>query len=151
MKTVQVHLIIWTSSALNTWILSKCSRFNWICPPTIYFAHPVFWSQVEYKIVSFFPELFSSFYLRVQHRQYKVWVFLNCFSKKHGSTRTNYIIGLPLLAIRHLKHDDAFNTTWPPVLSIDKCCQVTSLSTERTDHHVLLKASSCLRCLLTIG
>ena len=29
--------------------------------------------------------------------------------------------------IRHLKQDDAFNTTWAPVLSIDKCCQVTSL------------------------
>ena len=50
---------------------------------------------------------------------------------------------------RHLKHDDAFNRTWPPILlSIDKCCQVTSLSIERTDHHVLLKASSCLRCLM---
>ena len=49
---------------------------------------------------------------------------------------------------RDLKHDDAFNTTWPPALSIDKCCQVTSLSIERTDHHVLLKASSCLRCLI---
>ena len=49
------------------------------------------------------------------------------------------------LAIRDLKHDDAFNTTWPPVLSVDKCCQVTSSSIERTDHHVLLKASSCLR------
>ena len=48
---------------------------------------------------------------------------------------------------RDLKHDDAFNTTWPPILSIAKCCQVTSLSIERTDHHVLLKASSCLRCL----
>ena len=50
---------------------------------------------------------------------------------------------------RDLKHDDAFNTTWPPALSIDKCCQVTSLSIERTDHHVLLKASSCLRCLIS--
>ena len=46
---------------------------------------------------------------------------------------------------RHLKQDDAFNTTWWPVLSIDKCCQVTSFSIERTDHHVLLKASCCLR------
>ena len=54
------------------------------------------------------------------------------------------------LGIRDLKHDDAFNTTWPPILSIDKCCQVTSLSIERTDHHVLLKVSSCLRCLLTL-
>ena len=45
---------------------------------------------------------------------------------------------------RDLKQDHAFNTTWPPVLSIDKCCQVTSLSIERTDHHVLLKASPCL-------
>ena len=50
---------------------------------------------------------------------------------------------------RHLKHDDAFNRTWPPILSIDKCCQVTSLSIERTDHHVLFKASSCLRCLVS--
>ena len=28
-----------------------------------------------------------------------------------------------------------------PVLSNVKCCQVTSLSVERTDHHVLLKAA----------
>ena len=54
-----------------------------------------------------------------------------------------------ILDIRDLKHDDAFSTTWPPILSIDKCCQVTSLSIERADHHVLLKASSCLRCLFT--
>ena len=52
---------------------------------------------------------------------------------------------------RDLKHDDAFSMTWPPVLLIDKCCQVTSLSIERTDHHVLLKASSCLRCLIFEG
>ena len=43
--------------------------------------------------------------------------------------------------IRNLTQD------WP-VLLIDKCCQVTSLSTERTDHHVLLKASCCLKCLI---
>ena len=49
---------------------------------------------------------------------------------------------------KDLKHEDAFDTTWPPVLSIDKRCQVTSSSIERTDHHVLLKASSCLRCLV---
>ena len=56
------------------------------------------------------------------------------------------------VVIRDLKHDDAFNKTWLPVLSIDKCCQVTSLSIERTDHHVLLKASYCLRCVLrTLG
>ena len=50
--------------------------------------------------------------------------------------------------IGDLKQGDAFNTMWWPVLSIDKCCQVTSLSIERTDHHVLLKALSCLRSLL---
>ena len=49
---------------------------------------------------------------------------------------------------RDLKHEDALDTTWPPVLSIDKRCHVTSSSIERTDHHVLLKASSCLRCLI---
>ena len=49
---------------------------------------------------------------------------------------------------RDLKHDDAFNTTWPPVLSVDKCCQVTNSSIERTHHDVLLEASSCLRCLI---
>ena len=54
----------------------------------------------------------------------------------------------PCRGSRHLKHDDAFNRRWPPILSIDKCCQVTSLSIERTDHHVLLKTSSCLRCLV---
>ena len=46
---------------------------------------------------------------------------------------------------RHVKQDDAFNTTWWPVLSIDKCCQVTNLSIETTDHHVLLKASWLLK------
>ena len=34
--------------------------------------------------------------------------------------------------------------TWWPVFLIDKCCQVTSLSVERTDHHVLLKALDTL-------
>ena len=57
-------------------------------------------------------------------------------------------VSRPELDIRDLKHDDAFNTTWPPVLSVDKCCQVTSLSIERADNHVLLKALSCLRCLM---
>ena len=33
-----------------------------------------------------------------------------------------------------LKQDDAFNTTWWPALSIDKCCQVTNLSIERIDN-----------------
>ena len=64
----------------------------------------------------------------------------DCFSFKFAG-RTESIN-------RDLKHDDAFNTMWPPILSIDKCCQVTSLSIERADHHVLLKASSCLRCLI---
>ena len=49
---------------------------------------------------------------------------------------------------RDLKQDDVFNTTWLSVLSIDKCYQVTSFSTERTDHHVLLKASCCLKSLI---
>ena len=49
---------------------------------------------------------------------------------------------------RDLKQDDAFNTTWWPVLSINKCCQVTNLSIERSDHHVLAKASCCLSSLL---
>ena len=47
--------------------------------------------------------------------------------------------------IRELKQDDAFNKTSWPVLPVDKCYQVTSLSIERTGHHVLLMASSCLR------
>ena len=46
-----------------------------------------------------------------------------------------------------LKQDDGFSTTWWSVLLIDKCCQVTSLSIKSTDHHVLLKASCCLRSL----
>ena len=49
---------------------------------------------------------------------------------------------------RHLNQDDACSTTWWPVLSTDKCCQVTSSSIERTDHHILLKASCCLRSLI---
>ena len=50
--------------------------------------------------------------------------------------------------ISDLKQDDALNTTCWPVLSNDKCCQVASLSIERTDDHfdpaedvVLLKVS----------
>ena len=58
------------------------------------------------------------------------------------------ILRKPQGNIRDLKHDDAFNTTWPSVLSTDKCCQVASLSIEITGHHVLLKALSCLRSLL---
>ena len=46
--------------------------------------------------------------------------------------------------IRDLKHADVFNMTWPPFPSIDKCCQVASLSIERTDHHILLKALDTL-------
>ena len=38
---------------------------------------------------------------------------------------------------RDLKRQDAFNRTWWPVLSTDKCCQVTDLSDEGTDRHVL--------------
>ena len=39
------------------------------------------------------------------------------------------------------KQDDSFNTTWWPVVSTDKCCQVTSLSIEIIYQRVLLKAS----------
>ena len=50
-------------------------------------------------------------------------------------------------SLYRVKHDDVSSTTWWSVLSTDKCCQVTDLLIERTDHHVLLKASSCLRSL----
>ena len=59
-----------------------------------------------------------------------------------------FICGLHLV-IRDLKQDDAFSTTWWPVPSIGKCCQATSLSIQRTYHHVLLKQSCCLRSLLS--
>ena len=49
--------------------------------------------------------------------------------------------------IRHLKQHDAFNRTWWSVLSIDKLVTWQHLSIERIGGHVLLKASSCLRCL----
>ena len=49
---------------------------------------------------------------------------------------------------RHLKQDDAFNRTWWSVLSIDKLVTWQQLSTERTDGHVVFKASSCLRSLI---
>ena len=52
---------------------------------------------------------------------------------------------------RHLKQDDAFNRTWWSVLSIDKLVTWQHLSIERIGGHVLLKASSCLRCLLSAG
>ena len=51
--------------------------------------------------------------------------------------------------IRDLRQGNALNTMWWQVLSIGKLCQVASLSTERTDHHILFKASSCLRSLLS--
>ena len=47
--------------------------------------------------------------------------------------------------ISYLKQHDTFNTS---VLPSAKCCQVTSLWIERTDNHVLLMASRCLRSLL---
>ena len=49
---------------------------------------------------------------------------------------------------RHLKQDDAFNRTWWSVLSIDKLVTWQHLSIERIGGHVVLKASSCLRCLM---
>ena len=51
--------------------------------------------------------------------------------------------------IRHLKQHDEFNKTWWSVLSIDKFVTWQHLSVERTGHHVVLKASSCLRSLLS--
>ena len=48
-----------------------------------------------------------------------------------------------------LMPDGAFKTTWWSVLSVDNCCQVTSLSIDRTNHYVLLKASCCLRSLIS--
>ena len=53
-----------------------------------------------------------------------------------GRIATMCLRPCPKEYIRDLKHDDAFKPTWPPVLSVDKCCQVTSLSIERTAHHV---------------
>ena len=50
---------------------------------------------------------------------------------------------------RHLKQDDAFNRTWWSVLSIDKLVTWQHLSIERIGGHVVLKASSCLRSLIT--
>ena len=47
---------------------------------------------------------------------------------------------------RDLKQHDAFNRTWWSVLSIDKLITWQPLSIERTGGHVVLKASSCLRC-----
>ena len=51
--------------------------------------------------------------------------------------------------IRHLKQDDAFSRTWWSALSIDKLVTWQHLSIERIGGHVLLKASSCLRSLLS--
>ena len=69
-----------------------------------------------------------------------------------GSLFLRFILGphhqLSLVTLS--KTTRAFNATWPPVRSIDKCCQVTSLSVERTDYHILLKASSCLMSLLSL-
>ena len=98
------------------------------------------------------------FYLSLQNTRHFQRTSLNLYlpkmfqSKKlttNSPRQTEFTMSRRLLVHnRDLKHDDAFITTRPPVLSIDKCCQVTSLSIEGTDHHVLLKASSCLRCLI---
>ena len=47
-------------------------------------------------------------------------------------------------SIRDLKQDDAFSRTWWSVLSTNKLVTWQHLSAERTGHHVVLKASSCL-------
>ena len=59
-------------------------------------------------------------------------------------------IFVDVFMIGDLEQGDALNTMWQPVLSIDKCCYVTSLSTERTDFQVQLEASSCLRSLFAV-
>ena len=56
----------------------------------------------------------------------------------------------PRYSNRHLEQDDAFNRTWWSVFSIDKLVTWQHLSIERTDGHVVLKASSCLRSLMTV-
>ena len=63
----------------------------------------------------------------------------SCYLFNNDSTPRN---------IRHLKQDDAFNRTWWSVLSIDKLVTWQHLSMARIGGHVLLKASSCLRCLM---
>ena len=56
----------------------------------------------------------------------------------------------PLPGNRDLKQHDAFNRTWWSVLSIDKLITWQPLSIERTGVHVVLKASSCLRCQIML-
>ena len=51
---------------------------------------------------------------------------------------------------RYLKQHDVFNRTWWSVLSTDKLINWQHISVEMTSHHVVLKASSCLRSLLTM-
>ena len=53
------------------------------------------------------------------------------------------------LAIWGLKQPDAFNRTWWLVLSIDELVTWQHLSIEGTGHHVVLKASSCLKSIST--
>ena len=50
---------------------------------------------------------------------------------------------------RDLKRHDAFNRTWWSVLSTDKLVTWQHLSVEITGHHIVLKASSCLRSLIS--
>ena len=58
--------------------------------------------------------------------------------------------GLKKPKSNRVKQDNAFNTMWWPVLSIDNCCKVTSLSVEKTEYHILFKASFCLSSLLPV-
>ena len=53
------------------------------------------------------------------------------------------------IRLRDLKQHDAFNRTWWSGLSIDKLITWQHLSIERTSGNVVLKASSCLRCLMS--
>ena len=63
---------------------------------------------------------------------------------RHSKRRSN-------VKNRHLKQDDALNRAWWSVLSIDKLVTWQHLSIERTGGHVVLKASSCLRSLMSAG
>ena len=69
--------------------------------------------------------------------EYFAWNVKFDLSVVYRGRLDNPIKGIEVDDIRDLKRDDTFNKTWWPAFSIDKCCQVTSLSIERTDHHVL--------------
>ena len=83
-------------------------------------------------------------------RIYYAWCDIILIFKMHRRTRLTPRSSIHSVKIRMTSHPcnkyEQITLSYLPSVN-----QVTRRSTERTDHHVLLKASCCLRSLLTNG